>query len=143
MSQSNDKSHHREAEDKEIWATTYKALRSRRGYCKSNYKSPGFCDLCYPHPTEDSQKSEDNIAYQWDEGIETLREHKEKDCKNPPFCEYHGMIGHLATLRCERMCRHCMKHGHSMQFCKKLKNCVLCGKSGHNPRNCWQYDCDK
>ena len=89
----------REAEDKEIWARTYKALESKRGYCKSNYKSPGFCDLCYPHPTEDSQKSEDNIAYQWDEGIETLQEHKEKDCKNPPFCQYHGMIGHFATLR--------------------------------------------
>ena len=27
-----------------------------------------------------------------------------------------------------------------MQFCRKLKNCVLCGKSGHNPKWCWMYD---
>ena len=27
-----------------------------------------------------------------------------------------------------------------MQFCRKLKDCIFCGKSGHNPRNCWEFD---
>ena len=26
-----------------------------------------------------------------------------------------------------------------MQFCRKLKNCDLCGKLGHNPKRCWKY----
>merc|ERR1711874_538698 len=30
--------------------------------------------------------------------------------------------------------------GHAMQSCRKLKNCVLCGKTGHNPKWCWIYD---
>ena len=32
-----------------------------------------------------------------------------------------------------------MKLGHTMLFCRKIKDCKLCGKSGHNPRRCWRY----
>ena len=32
--------------------TALKVLQGKRGYRKSDYKSPGFCDLCYPHVTE-------------------------------------------------------------------------------------------
>ena len=32
-----------------------------------------------------------------------------------------------------------MKYGHTMLYCRKLKNCDLCGKSGHNPLKCWKY----
>merc|ERR1711874_350469 len=33
-----------------------------------------------------------------------------------------------------------MGRHHTMQFSRKFKNCVLCGKSGHNPKWCWMYD---
>ena len=32
-----------------------------------------------------------------------------------------------------------MKPGHTMLFCYKIKDCKLCGKSGHNPHKCWKY----
>ena len=60
-----------------------------------------------------------------------------------PVCELCALNerrwDHVQTDRCYRICHHCMKFGHTMLFCHKLKNCVLCGKSGHNPIKCWKY----
>ena len=116
-----------------------KVLQGKRGYRKSDYKSPGFCDLCYPHVIEGPAHIFQDDGQMFYVGAK-MQGHKEEDCKNPPYCEFHGVIGHTSTLRCKRKCLHCMKYGHSMQFCRKLKDCVFCGKSGHNPRNCWEFD---
>ena len=55
------------------------------------------------------------------------------------FCELCRDEGnrydHAYSERCHRFCRHCMK----WLFCYKMKNCDLCGKSGHNPLRCWTY----
>merc|ERR1712055_1103344 len=55
------------------------------------------------------------------------------------YCEHHEVFGHASTLKCEQVCHYCRESGHAIQFCYKLKNCVLCGKFGHNPGRCWKY----
>ena len=49
------------------------------------------------------------------------------------------MLGHHPSEKCQRYCANCLMYGHTMQFCRKIKNCVPCGKKGHNPHNCWEY----
>ena len=98
-------------------------LRNRYGYSKRKYKSPGLCNKCGP----------DWIFENFEEG------HVRENCRNPPFCGYHDTVGHTTTEKCKRLCHHCMKWGHSMRFCRKLKTCNLCGKFGHNPYSCWKY----
>ena len=40
--------------------------------------------------------------------------------------------------RYHRFCYYCQKWGHTMLYCHKLKDCVLCyGK--HNPLKCWRF----
>ena len=86
-------------------------------------KSPGFCPKCNPY------------VYQTEE----IWGHKPKNCRNPPFCSAHNIFGHAETPKCRLLCSYCRKHGHTMQFCHKLKHCDLCGKRGHNPYRCWRY----
>ena len=86
-------------------------------------KSPGFCPRCNAHLDEEDR---------WG--------HKPKNCRNPPFCPYHDTFGHAPTYICQRVCAYCRERHHTMQFCRKLKNCVLCGKTGHNPKWCWKWD---
>ena len=108
--------------------TALKVLQGKRGYRKSDYKSPGFCQLCYPHVIEGPAHIFQDDGQMIYVGAK-MPGHEERHCNNPPYCEFHGVIGHTSTLRCERKCLHCMKYGHSMQFCRKLKDCVLyCNK---------------
>ena len=98
-------------------------LKSEYGYNRRKYKSPGFCRKC---------------------GITEIREmyidgHEEKNCRNPPYCYYHEMVGHSPTNKCKSLCAYCHKRGHHMSMCRKIKICNLCGKSGHNPYRCWEY----
>ena len=85
-------------------------------------KSPGACPKCNPsyHHYEE-----------WG--------HKSKNCRNIKYCGYHGVKGHIPTLKCIQFCVNCNNWGHSMHHCHKLKNCNLCGKVGHNPYRCWTY----
>ena len=113
-------------------------------------KSPGLCSKCCV----------------MDVAEEAWR-HKPKDCRNPPFCHLCDIFGHFPTRRCEpiwekvsfckhcavngrwcdhvyttrcdRFCNYCMNWGHTMLYCHKIKDCKLCGKSGHNPLRCWKY----
>ena len=102
-------------------------LIKKHGYRQRKYISPGFCWSCVPQ----DQHSEYF-------GL-TIGGHEEKFCRNPPFCWAHGVAGHFATYKCSRFCNHCFEFGHSMQVCRKIKDCVLCGKPGHNPFRCWEY----
>merc|ERR1712179_683627 len=34
---------------------------------------------------------------------------------------------------------YCKNKRHTMLYCNKIKDCKLCGKSGHNPLKCWKY----
>ena len=99
--------------------TKYK--RNNNGYGIKGQKSPGFCTKC---------------RGDWDDMIWG---HRPKNCRNPPFCEYHDVFGHAPTHKCRQWCSYCRHSGHTMQFCHKLKNCDLCGKLGHNPKRCWRY----
>ena len=105
-------------------------LRYEIGYSKRKYKSPGLCHKCGP---EWILENENSYEYNYEGG------HEPKNCLNPPFCGYHDIVGHTTTDKCKRFCSHCMKWGHSMRFCHKLKTCNLCGKFGHNPYSCWKY----
>ena len=98
---------------------TTKKITKQHGYGTSN-KPPGGCIKC--------------DAF----GRETVR-HRPKDCPAIPFCLIHETTDHAQTDRCGRFCDHCQKNGHIMLYCRKLKDCVLCGKSGHNPLRCWRY----
>ena len=93
-----------------------------KGTYKKGQKSPGFCPRC-------------NVEYE----IGMLWGHKPKNCRNPPFCYVHDVFGHALTAKCERFCVYCRHYGHTMEFCRKLRNCDLCGELGHNPKRCWQY----
>ena len=105
----------------EDYSNEYETIRERHGISRRKYKSPGFCEKC-------------NVFF----GTKTDG-HEPKDCRNPPFCDYHRMIGHSPIARCMRRCLHCMQWGHTMLFCRKIKECQLCGTSGHNPLSCWKY----
>ena len=85
-------------------------------------KSPGFCPKCNPNYYQDEE---------WG--------HKSKNCRNIKYCSYHGIEGHIATLKCAQFCINCKNWGHSMHHCHKLKSCGLCGGVGHNPYRCWTY----
>ena len=100
------------------------------GYSKRKYKSPGLCDKCGPDWVLESEMS-------WRNNY--TAGHEPENCRNPPFCGYHDIVGHTTTDKCKRYCPHCMKWGHSMRFCRKIKTCNLCGKFGHNPYSCWKY----
>ena len=95
-----------------------------KGSYKKGQKSPGFCPRC-------------NVETEWYEKY--LWGHKPKNCRNPPFCVIHDVFGHAPTTKCRRFCVYCRHHGHTMQFCHKLRNCDLCGQLGHNPKRCWRY----
>ena len=105
----------------EDYSEEYEEIRERHGVSRRKYKSPGFCKKCI-------------VFSQTKTGG-----HDPKDCRNPPYCINHQIIGHAPTERCERRCPICMKWGHTMLFCHKAKDCDLCGKSGHNPLRCWKY----
>ena len=92
---------------------------------KRKQKSPGSCPKCRPDIYETGDIYEMG--------------HKPKNCRNTPFCSSHNVFGHIRTLKCMQLCSYCRKFGHTMQFCRKLKNCDLCGKQGHNPYRCWRY----
>ena len=92
----------------------------RYGYDAWLHKPPGGCIKCDIFEKE------------------TVR-HKPKDCDVTPYFMNHDTTDHAYTTRCDRYCYHCMKEGHTMLYCRKIKDCVLCGKSGHNPRRCWRY----
>ena len=86
-------------------------------------KSRGFCTKCNPYFHQEEE---------WG--------HNPKKCRNILYCAYHKVEGHFPTRKCLLLCFYCRKHGHTMQFCRKLKHCDLCGKRGHNPYRCWRYD---
>ena len=98
-------------------------LKYEHGYNRRKYKSPGLCRKC-------------GITEIWEMYTDG---HEEKNCRNPPFCYIHRVTGHSFIPKCQSYCSHCQKHGHMMRFCRKIKECVLCGKSGHNPLNCFLY----
>ena len=98
-------------------------LKSEYGYNRRKYKSSGLCRKCEPN--------EFDQIY--------IYGHEEKNCRNPPYCGYHSMTGHSPTAKCQAYCSRCQKRGHMMRFCRKIKECVLCDKSGHNPLNCFIY----
>ena len=93
----------------ELSKEALESFRYYYGYSKRKYKSQGFCHKCGPD---------------WINEI-FVRGHKDKNCLNPPFCLYHDLVGHTATDKCSRWCFHCMKHGHSMRFYRKLKKCIF------------------
>ena len=97
------------------------------GYRKSKYKSPGFCLRCTVSDWSD--------AYRMRLG----EEHEPSNYRNPPFCYLHETVGHAPTPRCHALCMNCRGRGHTMRFCRKIKECVLCDKKGHNPLNCYIY----
>ena len=66
-------------------------------------------------------------------------EHEPSNCRNPPFCYIHEKVGHAPTPKCHAYCQNCRRRGHIMRFCRKIKECVLCNKKGHNPLNCFIY----
>ena len=109
-------------------SNNYKILREKFGYSKSKYRSPGFCDSCRPCHIGNGPHV-----------LDTSQGHEEKHCRNPPFCWYHDKPGHYETGKCRTWCFYCCRYGHTMRFCRKIKKCVLCGKAGHNPLNCWEY----
>ena len=85
-------------------------------------KSPGYCSKCCLDYWDDEE---------WG--------HKPKNCRNIKYCCFHGVEGHIPTLKCAQFCINCKNRGHSMHHCYKLKNCNLCGKVGHSPYRCWEY----
>ena len=103
--------------------TDIEYFRIKHGHSKRRYKSPSFCHKCGPAWFQ--------MEYGWG--------HESENCRNPPFCDYHEIVGHLPTDKCKQRCSYCMKFGHNMRHCRKLKNCNLCGKLGHNPYSCWKY----
>ena len=105
----------------EDYSYVYEEIRERHGISTRKYKSPGFCEKC-------------KVFFQTKAGG-----HEPKDCRNPPYCAYHKIIGHAPTDRCKRRCPLCCKWGHTKLHCHKIKDCKLCGKSGHNPIRCWEY----
>ena len=113
-------------------------LKGKRGYNRKSFKSHGFCWQCIP---TDLDKFEPKWMFLLDDDGEFQNwGHKSKHCKNPPYCTFHCTLGHHPSKRCERYCSNCLMYGHTMQFCRKIKNCVLCGKKGHNPHSCWEYN---
>ena len=97
------------------------------GYRRSKYRSPGFCSKC--------------VLPEWGEAyvMNFGTEHEPSNCRNPPFCDIHEKVGHAPTPKCHAHCQHCRRRGHIMRFCRKIKECVLCNKKGHNPLNCFIY----
>ena len=123
---------------------TTKKITKQHGYGTSN-KPPGGCVKCDPsrekavrHARGDCSAIPGGCIKCDPFGEETVR-HRPKDCHAIPFCPNHGTWDHAYTDRCARTCYHCQKDGHIMLYCRKLKDCVLCGKSGHNPLRCWRY----
>ena len=108
------------------YSDVYELIRKVYGTSRRKYKSPGFCEKC-------------NVCF-GESGYNIKGDdHEPKDCRNPSFCKFHDTIGHASTDWCERRCLHCMRFGHTMLFCRKIKECQLCGTSGHNPLSCWKY----
>ena len=77
-------------------------------------------------------------CYKCDPGGCLKDHHSPKGCQNW-YCPDHDTTDHYYTTRCARVCSYCQKDGHTMLFCRKIKDCKLCGKSGHNPFRCWLY----
>ena len=118
-------------------------LKSKPGYHRENYKSHGFCYNCIPRSSRDCPIGFATLGFESSSEYEQYEEefwgHKEEHCQNPPYCCLHMRPGHFENIRCKRYCYNCQIFGHTMQFCRKIKNCVLCGKKGHNPHFCWKY----
>ena len=100
---------------------------SLSGYPTKRYKSAGFCEKCVVPFWGDLYVSNHG------------NEHEPSNCRNPPFCHLHETVGHAPTPRCWAKCKNCGIRGHIMRFCRKIKECVLCGKKGHNPLNCFKW----
>ena len=105
----------------------HKLLKGKRGYNRKSFKSHGFCIQCLP---TDLNKFDVLWLHNVEGELKNVWGHKDENCKNPPYCTFHCMLGHYPSKRCERYCPNCLMYGHTMQFCRKLKNCVLCGEKG-------------